>query len=458
MPDKDLVSRMLRAMLVANVAGLLFLPLLNHLAWLAGAILGVALLLVFVLAKNWGILLPCLAQLGVPADGRAGMRTAQLYLANITGAATGCVLTGFVLMDQLSLVAIAQVLVAAGLACTIVFASLTDAARSAKLKRGVGIAAAGGLALAFLPLASGNILESLLWKMPPAKTVPFSRVVENRSGIITVDHQGTVFGNGSYDGHVNVDPIIDNNGIIRPYALSLFHPAPRDVLMIGFSSGSWAQVIANNPHVTSLTIVEINPGYKNLAAQTDVVASVLSNPKVTLITDDGRRWLRGNPGRRFDAIISNTTFHYRANTTNLLSVDFLEITRRHLNAGGIAFYNTTSSSRVQRTACSVFPFGARFTNHMVVSSAPIDWDFRRWRTTLEQYRIDGNSPFDASRAQAAVVLDRWMSLESLLRREVHHTVADPLETCPEILERTVGETTVTDDNMGTEWRRVWGRE
>ena len=455
---RELMPRMVRAMVLANLVGLLFLPLMSHLAWLDRGILGVALLLVFVLARNWGILLPCLAQLGVPADSRAGMRTAQLYLANIAGAATGSVLTGFVLMDRLSLVQIAQLLVAAGLACTLVLGTLIHAPRRATVQRSLGIAVAGGLALAFLPFASGMLLESLQWKGAPEAKIPFGRVVENRSGVITVDHDSTVFGNGMYDGHFNVDPITDNNGIVRPYALSLFHPAPRDVLMIGFSSGSWAQVIANNPHVESLTIVEINPGYKSLVAQTPNVASVLSNPKVTLITDDGRRWLRMNPGRRFDAIVSNTTYHFRASATNLLSADFLEITKRHLNAGGVAFYNTTGSGRVQRTGCAVFPFGARFTNHMVVSSSPIDWDFRRWRSTLEQYKIDGRPVFDTSRGDDRVILDRWMSLESLLKLKSSLAPLDALETCSEILDRTSAEATVTDDNMGSEWRRLWGHE
>jgi spermidine synthase len=82
--------------------------------------------------------------------------------------------------------------------------------------------------------------------------------------------------------------------------------------MIGFSSRSWAQVIANNPEVASLTVVEINPGYLQLVARAPEVASVLTNPNVKVITDDGRRWLRLNPGRTFDAIVSNTSFHFRA--------------------------------------------------------------------------------------------------------------------------------------------------
>ena len=87
--------------------------------------------------------------------------------------------------------------------------------------------------------------------------------------------------------------------------------------------------------------------------------------------------------------MSNTTWHFRANVTNLLSAEFLALIKEHLNPGGVFFYNTTDSDRVQRTGCLAFPHGARFTNHMVVSSAPIAWDFARWRRVLEAYRIDG---------------------------------------------------------------------
>jgi spermidine synthase len=276
--------------------------------------------------------------------------------------------------------------------------------------------------------------------------------VENRSGIISVAADGTVFGNGMYDGRFNTDLKHDSNGIVRPYALSLFHPAPRDVLMIGLSSGSWAQVIANNPDVASLTIVEINPGYMTLIAKTPEVASLLSNPKVAIVTDDGRRWLRANPGRRFDAIVSNTTWHFRANVTNLLSAEFLGLVKNHLNPRGVFFYNATDSGRVQRTGCLAFADGARLLNHMVVSATPIRWNFARWRRILEAYRIDGRPVFDLSRSEDRAELDRLQT--SLTAANAPR----PIEACAEILARTAGEQPVTDDNMGSEWRYSLGLE
>ena len=300
------IRRAIRGLMTASLIGFLFLPLLDHLAWLDRGIVGVAMLMVYLVARNWGALLPYLAELGIKADGDSGMRTALLYLANILGAAAGSILTGFVAMDRLGLPAIAAVLVVAGLLCIILLIAALKIPRWEKLARGSIALALSLSAMLFVPRWSSSVLENLQWKGSPLAK-PFTHVIENRSGIITVDTDRTVFGNGMYDGHFNVDLKHDNNGIVRPYALSLFHPVPRDVLMIGLSSGSWAQVVANNPAVRTLTVIEINPGYLKLIAQEPEVASLLINPKVTIVTDDGRRWLNLNPERHFDAIVSNTT-------------------------------------------------------------------------------------------------------------------------------------------------------
>jgi spermidine synthase len=370
------------------------------------------------------------------------MRTGQVVLANIVGSALGSVVTGFVLMDRMSLAGISGILAAAGLGCATFVTALSPEPRRTRLVRAaalLALAAAAGLTVP--PLASG-LLERLQWKAAWAGRPAFTHVVENRSGIITVDASGAVFGHGMYDGRFNTDPVNDTNGIIRAYALGLFHPAPRDVLMIGLSSGSWAQVIANHPDVATLTVVEINPGAVALVRRAPAVASLLSNPKVRVEIDDGRRWLRLHRDRRFDAIVSNTTYYFRANASSLLSLEFLELVRERLKPGGVFLYNTTGSERVQRTGCVAFPHGVRFSNQLAVSLAPLDVDAERWRRTLRAWRIDGRPVLDGARAEHRRVLDGHVALEP----------------CGDILARTAGRAPVTDDNMGSEWRFVYGLE
>ena len=80
---------------------------------------------------------------------------------------------------------------------------------------------------------------------------------------------------------------------------------------------------------------------------------------------------------------------------------------------------------------------------MIVSDAPIDWDFQRWRQTLDSYTIDGERQFNPASADDRAVLDKITAPEKV--RQI-------TEECPQVLARTEGKMPVTDDNMGTEWR------
>ncbi|MCK1455201.1 hypothetical protein IVB36_31090 [Bradyrhizobium sp. 35] len=80
-------------------------------------------------------------------------------------------------------------------------------------------------------------------------------------------------------------------------------------------------------------------------------------------------------------------------------------------------------------------------NHMVVSRMRIDWDYARWRRTLEIYRIDGIPKFTSSKADR----DRLIELIDDYRQD-----GPEIEACPHILKATAGKTLVTDDNMGIE--------
>jgi predicted membrane-bound spermidine synthase len=453
----SIAERCVDSLIKGSLTGLFILPLLSHIGWLGPGIVAIAIAATYVCARFWGSFLPYLAHLSIAETSGAGMRTALLYFSNIVGSAAGSIITGFVLMDQVGLTYIGALIAAQGAVCVIGFICALGVSTGRFFRWAFAAAAIGLLLAPAVPVLSSDLIETLQWKEQAGSRPKLRSIIENRSGIITVAQDRAVYGNGAYDGHFNTDLVHDVNGIVRPYALSLFHPAPRDVLMIGLSSGSWAQVIANNPAVESLTVVEINPGYLALIAAEPEVASVLTNPKVRVIIDDGRKWLRANGDRHFDAIISNTTHFYRSNATNLLSIEFLQLIKQHLKANGVYFYNTTGSNRAQRTGCLAFPEGARLLNHMVLSEQRIEWDFERWRRVLLTYRIDGKPVLNLAARSEQDKVDELAGWKASIASAP--TSGDrPIEPCSQVLARTSGLRNFTDDNMGSEWRIPLGFE
>ena len=396
----------------------------------------------------FGALFPLITHVAVGPK-HAGAQVSYLYASNIAGSTVGILLVGLVLMNKFSLFQIALLLLGLAVVCAVVvFVSSVKPSRSWSLVFSTACLAAVFVAPASRPVFT-TIYDRLLFKrLYP--TVHFAQIVENRSGTIGITPDDILFGGGVYDGHFNTDLLNDNNIIVRPFALSAFHARPARVLMIGLGSGSWAQVIANGPQLEKLTAIDINPGYIDPIAKHPATASLLHNPKVNIVIDDGRRWLLRHPERTFDAIVMNTSFYWRNHSSNLLSADFLQIVRSHLRPKGVFFYNTTRSEDVVATGVSVFPYSLRVFNCIALSDYPLAFDRVRWKSALLSYSIDGkrvvnpDDPDQMSRLEQIVNVPEaapegeWMSIETndQMRRRLtnqKHLI-------------------ITDDNMGVEWQ------
>ncbi|MCC7047481.1 MAG: methyltransferase domain-containing protein [Alphaproteobacteria bacterium] len=242
----------------------------------------------------------------------------------------------------------------------------------------------------------------------------------------------------------------DQNLLVRPALLNYFHPAPKNVLMVGLATGAWVQLLAANPAIEKLTVIEINRGYLQLIAGHEPVRSILRNPKVEIVVDDARRWLNRHADRRFDAILQNTTWHFRSNVTNLLSREYVDLVVRHLSPGGIAIYNTTYSDRALRTACVGYPQSLRYLNVMVVSRQSMPVDRERLDRTLRALTVDGAPLFPDDAAGAARRAEILAS--TAMPDRANQNVKAIAESCASILARTEGLPLITDDNMGEEWR------
>jgi predicted membrane-bound spermidine synthase len=328
--------------------------------------------------------------------GYIGRSVSRVYFCNIIGSTMGPLVTGYVLLDQLTL---DECLLLLSLGTGLL--AIVCAVRSYNF----GVVLAGicsWLVIAILGWTADlelipAIARATQPEMPAESQV--EHVVQNRHGIIyTVklpDYKpDIVVGNNAYDGRVSVNMQTNVSGLDRAMVLFAVHPMPERVLVIGLSTGAWARILSSSPRIKEMIAVEINPGYLNVIKEYEEVAGLLTDPRVTVIIDDGRRWLRRNPEESFDLIVMNTTFYWRAYSTNVLSREFLELLASHLRPGGIVGINSTKSGDVLQTARSVFPFVKR--RNSFIYGSPTN-DFRVHADALTFYReltLNGKPVFE----------------------------------------------------------------
>ena len=367
---------------------------------------------------------------------KQGQHFARVYTANVAGAALGPLVTGYVLLHWLTLqqsfmlMVIVQCLSAAWFALQL----------REPLPRPQLYGVTGGL---IAIISSSWMLLSphaLITQVAFQDRSPY-RVIENRHGIITLYDGGgddIVYGGNVYDGRTNVDVEHNTNGLHRPLLLAALHPQPERVLVLGLSIGSWLALVNSFPEVKRIDVLEINPGYVQAAQTYPAQANALKDPRVNLIAGDGRRWLRLHPERQYDLIIMNTTWHWRSNSSLLLSQEFFLQAQRHMAPGGILAFNATGSVDAFFTAASVFPHTYRYDNFVYASAQ----DFRPRKSALEANQayaslksVDGTPLFTANSPH----IERYLKMPFVTTAQLQSN----LPRAPEI---------VTDHNMLTEFR------
>jgi spermidine synthase len=435
------------AMLLAAAISIYLPPLMANLSWRNIPVLMSAPAF-FLVASLLGSVLPLLCQSSVSVSTSAGRSVSLIYLSNIIGSTLGSLVVGFILMNQFGTQAISTQLAAATALTGLIVILYRSGRFQTPPKVLWPLAIAVAVAIALAAPAYNNLYSKMIFGPKAAEVGYMKHVVENRNGIVAVTADDAVFGGGVYDGHFNIDPANDKNFVIRAYVLSLFHAHPKRAFMLGLASGSWAQVIANNPEVESLDIVEINPGYLPLIAQYPEVRSLLHNPKVHIYIDDGRRWLVAHPEMKYDAMVANTSYHWRDHSSQVLSTEFLQVVKQHLLPGGIYYYNATESSDVFVTGLHKYSYGLRVITFLMVSDSPIVLDKVRWFSVLNRYEIDGRKMFEASTSRGKLVL------------AAYNAFADSVKDPPRVLGMEAGDMLaqrlgprriITDDNMGAEW-------
>lgn len=313
------------------------------------------------------MIFPIAHQLGsLVQSNNIGNYVSKVYFSNIIGSTLGPLVTGFIILQYISLqqsfMLIASMTLLVG-ACFLLWSN----ARFGRL----AFCAAMVIFLGLQMLPQSMMLKILIENTGEHEG-PFVRAIENRNGIIHVlkarDGDDYIFGGNVYDGRINIDFMRDSNWISRLFALAALQPRARRILVIGMSAGSWTRVLSAFPEAKQIDVIEINPGYTELTSNYPELRPILSDHRIRIHFDDGRRWLKMHPKEKYDLIVMNTTFFWRAYTTLLLSKEFIYMASRHMNRGSVLAYNSTGSPDVFKTAATVFPVVYRYGNFVIAGT------------------------------------------------------------------------------------------
>jgi spermidine synthase len=401
-----------------------------HPSDLAIAIPAVAIAL---MAASKSVLFPIVHHLGSLASGpRVGRSVSRIYFGNILGSTLGPLVTGFLALDYLT---VDQCFGLAAVICLL--ASIATVLKAAKpqliLVTLVAAAAASAISSSITQPGPGS-----LGTLATTGGNPANHFVANRHGIVhTVPtaEGDMVYGGNVYDGMTSIDVDTNPNHLERLYMVALMMPSPKQVLFVGLSTGAWVRAIQGFPGVERIDVVEINPAYVDLIRSYGQLLPLLQDPRVHIHIDDGRRWLRRNPLTRFDLVVQNTTFYWRANAGNLLSREYFSEVKKHLDRGGVVICNTTGSFDVLASTQAVFGYAYRYSNFVYASEQPLTATLSGlWRVR----RPDGAlfTPDDKPAGSVAAFL-----------------ASARLEPAREFIARRQADAQViTDDNLLSEYR------
>ncbi len=406
---------------------------------------------IMITAAAKAVLFPVVHHMGSTVNDKLGRSVSMVYFANIAGSTTGPLVTGILLLEWFSSANTLRLIAV----CTLALAALT-----LYRVKSVHIFATRIVSMLMVLLAVGMCFRidrfdnDLIYAITKAEPGSIRYLVENRHGIIHVvrgeNDADRVYGGNVYDGHTTTDLHSNINGMDRTYLLHVLAPAPKRVLVIGLATGAWVKVVTMNPSIERIDVVEINPGYEGITQNYPALNSIFSDPRVHIHVTDGRHFLRANQ-EKYDLILMNTTWYWRAYATNLLSEDFEKIVRMRLNPGGLFAFNSTWSGDAFYTASKVFKYTFRYGNFIYCSDRDVLPEIRFAPERLAALSDNGKSVFDLN-----VAADK-MAIRSLMEHPIER-IEDVIAKSPRPLEIITDQNMITEFKHGLRFGKLFGSE
>ncbi|HEX3551749.1 MAG TPA: fused MFS/spermidine synthase [Thermoanaerobaculia bacterium] len=374
------------------------------------------LLIVLLATLAMGAAFPLVVRIATRSGGERGVAAGRAFFANTLGGVAGALLAEFVLLPAWGFSGLMTATVAIYAVAAAVFLALSPSPGSASRRwlpaTGVVALLAGAVVLspAVLPFAPpfhalyyyglriGN------WPGYEAE-VKSMKLVEQRQGfygqvaVVSVGPYLLLKSNGKTD--ASSAPTDDRTQLLLGHLPLLFHPNPRRVLNIGLGGGFTLRAVVHHPEPREVTVVEIDP--RVVAAAHTHFGSfndhALDDPRVRVVTNDGRNFVDGLEGRRFDVITSEPPNVWVSGASGLFTRELYRSAANRLASDGILCQWVPLSDMKKNdfrmmihTIHTVFPYVAFWqvgTDVIVLASAqPLQADLDQVKARLRSPALE----------------------------------------------------------------------
>jgi spermidine synthase len=290
----------------------------------------------------------------------SGATLGRVYFLNVAGNVAGGVVTGFLLLPALGSEWTLLLFTSANL----MFLLPLDQVGSLRLSRAARAGACVSLcALAWLfGFGRGQLVRALHPYDGPG-TQYFDEGVEGTVMTYVDGPKVVTYLNGQRHGG-RPNPSF----YVEAVEAAAFARSVERVLFIGYGTGSTMEALLKLPQIQQVVLVELNATLMQNLKRAPLFRELLSDPRIELIIDDGRRYLLSN-SERFDLILLDPLRTATAYSNNLYSREFFTLVNEHLNPGGLMMLWQDEFDILPRTVADAFPHTRQYSYFLLASGA-----------------------------------------------------------------------------------------
>lgn len=174
--------------------------------------------------------------------------------------------------------------------------------------------------------------QSRRWQLPGRQLLVAVETPYNLWQITAEEGQLSFSANGLWSG-TYPDPQTAEEQV---HLALLQHPRPERVLLLGGGALGLAEEILRHPTVKEVVYIEPDPGLLSLARRVlpPAAAGVLADPRLLLVPEDGRRFLRQDQ-RRYEVILNTLPDPETVQLNRYYTREFLQLARKRLQPDGV---------------------------------------------------------------------------------------------------------------------------